>query len=375
VSMDVGIYNVQKATCNGICPTCMGFTSGSIAVDPFAVPIGGQTQETLYMQMGSAGQNTVPATNWASTNTSMATVSSGMVTGVGVGSPMISSNSQFQEAVFVPFDCNSFCPTGFVAGSTLGSVTPPPTVTFSPIAGVAVGMTANITATVSIPGGGANTTPISLAISPPQFASEIPPAITTTTLVNVKGLQAGVAHLTATIPNPGGGPIVVGTTSFTVVTAIPINFSSSPGTMLLNGSLFFTYQFQSSSGNLADLSSCRAGESVFYPNFPTATFTWPLPMQTNKPSPNPTRISGAASSGGFEDTNQPPDSYKMPYGPANFPATQRLYWTCPTWNGGSINSFVPDITIARRVFLDTDSLWKYQITKSGYMNTIVLPGQ
>ena len=123
VAMDVGIYNVQKATCNGTCPTCMGFTSGSIAVDPFAIPIGGQTQETLYMQMGSGGQNSVPSTNWASSNTSMATVSSGMVTGVGVGSLTVSSNSQFQEAVFVPFDCNSFCPTGFVQGSTPGSVT------------------------------------------------------------------------------------------------------------------------------------------------------------------------------------------------------------------------------------------------------------
>jgi hypothetical protein len=261
VAMDVGIYNVQKATCNGICPTCMGFTTGSIAVDPFAVPIGGQTQETLYMQMGSGGQNTVPATNWASTNTGMATVSSGMVTGVGVGSPTISSNSQFQEAVFVPFDCNSFCPTGFVEGSTPGSVTPPPTVTFSPIAGVSVGGTATTIATVSPT---TNTVPISLSIAPGNAVVTIPSGTFTAnqTSITIKGVTPGTATLTA---SPCGGSPPSCSTTFPVLSITqnknlwffgtgmqtPSGFTlgSTSATLTVNGGVAGTYAWTAQGTN------------------------------------------------------------------------------------------------------------------------------
>jgi hypothetical protein len=240
VAMDVGIYNVQKATCNGTCPTCMGFTSGSIAVDPFAVPIGGQTQETLYMQMGSGGQNSVPATNWASTNTSMATVSFGMVTGVGVGSPTISSNSQFEEAIFVPFDCNSFCPSGFVAGSTPGNVTQPPHVTFSGRAAMSQGGTTTIMATVTTN----NTVPITLTLPSSDSGSAVfvtgstTPStitITNTTTLTIKGisgnLEPGAITLTAKVAE-GSSQFTVATYALTVV-ALSVKFTKSGSTSAL----------------------------------------------------------------------------------------------------------------------------------------------
>jgi hypothetical protein len=58
---------------------------------------------------------------------------------------------------------------------------------------------------------------------------------------------------------------------------------------------------------------------------------------------------------------------------SEFPATQRLWWTCPCYQSGALQSFVPDIIIDRKVFQDTDQLWKYQINKSGYTNTVQLP--
>jgi len=158
-----------------------------------------------------------------------------------------------------------------------------------------------------------------------------------------------------------------------VARAIPTNFTSSAGTQLNNGALFFTYTWSSSSGSLSDLSSCSAGESVFYPNYPSTPYTWPLPMVAS--TINPSVISGNASSGGFEDTNGPPNSFQQPYSAVSFQATQRLWWSCPNWNNGSQNAFVPDITITRTVFKDTDGYWKYQISKSGYANTIKLPNQ
>jgi hypothetical protein len=48
-------------------------------------------------------------------------------------------------------------------------------------------------------------------------------------------------------------------------------------------------------------------------------------------------------------------------------------WECPCYNSGNYNNFVPDITIDRKVFQDTDGKWKYQIQKSGYTNTVILP--
>ncbi len=90
-------------------------------------------------------------------------------------------------------------------------------------------------------------------------------------------------------------------------------------------------------------------------------------------TPNPDVHYGAGNNGFIEDKNGPPSKYQQPYSYAHFQATQRLQWECPCYHNGNFNNFVPDITIDRKVFLDTDNVWKYQITKSGYTNTVALP--
>lgn len=154
----------------------------------------------------------------------------------------------------------------------------------------------------------------------------------------------------------------------TVTPATPINFQASAPSLSSDGTLTFTYTFQSSTGNLSDLSACKVGETVFYPGS-TNPYVWPYPMRAS--TANPTVILGPATSGGFTDMNKPPSSYTKPYSASSFSATQTLQWECSNYNNGQFNKFVPDITITRSVFLNT--VWKYQITKSGAVNTVNLP--
>jgi hypothetical protein len=92
-------------------------------------------------------------------------------------------------------------------------------------------------------------------------------------------------------------------------------------------------------------------------------------------TPNPTVITNPATYTTIIDNNLPPDSYQQPYGPAGFKAIQRFWWECPCYQNGDLQYFGSDITIDRKVFQDKDGKWKYQITKSGYTNAVVLPNQ
>jgi hypothetical protein len=88
VAMDVGTYNVQKATCGPFCKTCQGAVDSWVTDDPFATPLGTNHQLTFTVQNHSGTQ--VNDTNnggggWTSSNTSVATVNSGLVAPVAAG--------------------------------------------------------------------------------------------------------------------------------------------------------------------------------------------------------------------------------------------------------------------------------------------------
>ncbi len=122
-------------------------------------------------------------------------------------------------------------------------------------------------------------------------------------------------------------------------------------------------------GKLSDLSSCKVGETVFHPESANP-YLWPSPIVSS--AVNPTAIYGSGSSGGT-DRNSPPTSFSRPYTTDSFTPTQCLQWECSNYNDGQYQNFVPDISIVRRVFLDTDNKWKYQITKSGLGISVRLP--
>jgi len=190
----------------------------------------------------------------------------------------------------------------------------------------------------------------------------------TNPVVNLSGVSLGTSrvngHISSEYCQSGGG----GTAN---VVATPIGFTIVQGPSLPNGTLQWTYSWSSSSGNLADLSQCKVGESVFYPGS-GSTYTWPLPMVTNQPTPNPSVILGPATAGAFSDKNGPPDSYLKPYMNASFMATQRIQWECSNYQDGAFFRFVPDISIVRSVQLN-GTTWQYTITKSGDTATVNLP--
>jgi hypothetical protein len=186
---------------------------------------------------------------------------------------------------------------------------------------------------------------------------------------------SGGSGVTVTVKSSDGSTLPSNSVNFTVVAvAIPTDWTILSEAPLSSGALFFQYIWYSSTGAKADISTCSIGETVFYPNFPTTPYIWPLPMVASTPNPS-APPSGKGSDAVSQDTNYPPDSYQQPYATANFTATQRFWWSCPYYNNGSVNNFVPDLPIVRKIFKDTDGFWKYQITKSGYTNTVKLPNQ
>ncbi len=126
VSLDASVYNVRKATCGEICWTCNGVVDWAVSLSPFAVATGGTTTEILYETNNSGYQNIATA-SWKSSATGIATVnSSGVVTGVSLGSLTLTALDLYQETVggwFCTY-VSEVCPIESVGGSAGGSVIP-----------------------------------------------------------------------------------------------------------------------------------------------------------------------------------------------------------------------------------------------------------
>src|SRR5581483_7094791 len=134
IAMDSGIYNVRKATCGTYyCATCNSIVQVFVTDDPFAVAVGGSKQETFGYEYNTGAQYDVTSTsNWSSSNTSIATVSAGLTSGIAVGQVNISAIYPYQEPQFeTPCQWNSMpsCPTVYIVpgGSGGGNVPATPT--------------------------------------------------------------------------------------------------------------------------------------------------------------------------------------------------------------------------------------------------------
>ena len=93
VSLDVGIYNVRKATCHYSCNTCHGAVFNPvpwIVDDPWAVAVGGNHNLTFHDQWDTGHQyNLTNGSTWSSSANNIATVSVGLVNGVAAGDVVI----------------------------------------------------------------------------------------------------------------------------------------------------------------------------------------------------------------------------------------------------------------------------------------------
>ena len=120
VTMDAGIYNVRKAVCQPVCIVCNGVTNTFIVDSPFAVALASTKQQTFYMHWNTGSQYDITGdSRWTSNATSVATVSSGLVSGVGEGSPTISAVDTIIEPVY-----NSCASSTSVCGQRSSGTTP-----------------------------------------------------------------------------------------------------------------------------------------------------------------------------------------------------------------------------------------------------------
>jgi len=253
VAIDSGIYNVRKATCNGNCLSCSGASEFNVIIDTFSVAVGGQTQESLIATWNNGNQyDLTGSSSWTSSNTSVATVQTGMVTGVASGQLVVGAGDA-SEPLDTP-QCNS------------GGVCP------------------------SYTGGGGSS----------------------------------------------NGNVM----------AIPTNFRYLSAKDAGDGTLSVTYKWDSSSGDLADLSSCTVSESIIgynpaggnpyqpqSPPFPIEKSPCGLFFNPYNPTTNPHPDPIPGTDGELVDNHSICSPFVKPYSHLSFTATQNYVYSCSGMTG------------------------------------------
>jgi hypothetical protein len=384
VAMDAGTYNVKKATCGPYCQSCDGVQSFWVDLGSFSVGVNQVHQEFLKDQWYSGQQHDLSSnSNWSSSDTSKATVSGGNVTGVSAGSAVISANYTSSEPVGVQNLCQgSFwsCPPGFTGGggSGTGTVTPPHITSISPNFAK---LGANVTVTIS--GSGFGTSPhvntdgtgIAITIS----SNPAPTNVSITALFSVSSsAPLGSQNITVTNGTTASDNSVI----FEVIptsTAVPVNYRLISAQDLGGGVVLGIGRnsaWDSSTGNLNDLSSCSMREYVTYPNTNNATCPNNSPPQLcyfpasppwaasgqGSAYPNPTSPTpGPANGGRDQDTNSVSNlNFVKPYRANSFSATQYVQYSC---GGGSWVNLYGPVVITRSVF-QSGTKWVGQISAS-----------
>jgi hypothetical protein len=148
--------------------------------------------------------------------------------------------------------------------------------------------------------------------------------------------------------------------------AVPTNLHYTSCSDNGNGDLHFNYAFSSSTGNLADLSSCTVGENVTYPGSQNP-FPFPSPPFPPDAYTNPTIGDGSATSGSFTDDHflTPSTTFVKPYSASSFTATQYYRYKCSCANGGNYVNIAGPNYIVRSVSQNVNGSWKFSVTKSG----------
>ncbi|HET9777141.1 MAG TPA: carboxypeptidase regulatory-like domain-containing protein, partial [Gemmatimonadaceae bacterium] len=161
------------------------------------------------------------------------------------------------------------------------------------------------------------------------------------------------------------------------VCAVPINFRvTKPGRDVGGGVLEFKYEWESSTGVLADLSSCQMKEQLLYPLDPNnpnipQTFHWPLPWSGTDQSPSVGTLP-ATTGFFFDDHASHPNNGTLspPYSNASFTVVQRYIYVCPCKNGGAPVEVWPKNPIVRTVSKNPNGSFRYTVTKDGASATI-----
>jgi len=163
--------------------------------------------------------------------------------------------------------------------------------------------------------------------------------------------------------------------------AYPTNFTQGGSEIDADGELYFLYQWQSSSGNPADIASCSVGEFVTYPGYQPGQnniYWWPSPPWQPTKTNNPTKdwVAGNNSSckqGNLNGVapcvidNQRHSSFVSPptLGSQNsFEADQNWWYQCPeAWDG--ITMDLTASTAIDRSVTQSGSTYTHKVVKSG----------
>jgi hypothetical protein len=393
VAFSAATYNVQKATCGGDhCRECTGPIGDELIDYGFNLPMSGTKQQNFYLRYtGGSTYDVTTRSTWTSSASDIAsvTVNGGLVSGVSNGT--LDLTADYGDDTFPWDDCTTGetyppCETRLFEGSSPGTVSP--TVTFSGTPVIPQGKTATITATVSP---SSNTTSITLTLATASGSGSAlflngstTMTITTTTALTLIGTQSSSTpnniSLTATI-TAESQKMTVGSTTLTVATtggAVPVNFLQTGVSTLSGTVLQFTYTWGSSSGSLADISTCTVREFVTYPGYVQGqqlNYAWTSPPYVNTTSPNPTTgVPGSASGAGLTD-QQGNVGFVKPYVANTVTSNQVYQFQCPYYQNNAWVQFFPasgTISITR-VVQQVGATWQYSISKSGSTATGILP--
>ena len=160
-------------------------------------------------------------------------------------------------------------------------------------------------------------------------------------------------------------------TNWSVRCPVPVNFRQTNVTDLGNGTLQFDYNWDSSTGRLADLAGCTVTELVTYNPADLPFPSPPFPLNLNPP--NPTILGGAATVGFGRDTHSTPGNFVRPYSNRSVVATQIYQYTCGCANNGLPVRMYGPIAITRAVTRNADGTGRFVITKNSSSSTRQLP--
>lgn len=152
---------------------------------------------------------------------------------------------------------------------------------------------------------------------------------------------------------------------------IPVNFRETSAGGTGGGTLTFRYAWDSSTGDLADLTDVGVSEKVDYPGS-ADPFIWPSPPWNGDGTPNPTiaPVPPVPGTRGRAVDNHSTKPFKRPYKRASFTAKQVYRYETPCKNGGRPVALSSNINIVRVVKQKADGNYFYRITKSGSSATV-----
>lgn len=150
----------------------------------------------------------------------------------------------------------------------------------------------------------------------------------------------------------------------TNVGPVPVNFTLDSAVDAGGGDLHLVWTWQSSSGNLSDLSSCSVGENVSFPGAP-ADYTWQTPFPLITIHPNPTTGSVPATDGSDPDDHdllgKLDTDFRKPYSANSFVAQQSFSYSC-VYNGKTLTgTLFATANVTRVVKQNTNGSWYFKV--------------